>query len=82
MKMQFDDIHPRVVGFAKSSTGTDSKDCWKDVVAMVEKSIARGCTHPIQTIKEGCILHHVFGLSSSGVEQHFANASYKFSDRP
>jgi len=81
MKTQYDDIHPRVVGFAKSSTGKTSKNCWKDVTNMIAKANKRGSCHPIDSIMEGCILHHVFGISSSGVEQHFSKAGYKYSDR-
>ena len=81
MKMQYDDLHPRVVGFVKSIAGKTSKNCWKDVTNMVAKANKRGCCHPINSIMEGCILHFVFGISSSGVEQHFATTAYKFSDR-
>jgi hypothetical protein len=81
MKMQYDDLHPRVVGYAGSSVGKTSKNCWKDVADMVAKANKRGCCHPIDSIMEGSILHHMFGISSSGVEQHFAKTAYKFTDR-
>jgi hypothetical protein len=82
MKSQFDDIHPRVLGFANSSAGNSNKDCWKHVMDLARHNNKRACNlHPIESINEGCILYYVFGLSSSGVEQHFSNTGWKFRDR-
>ena len=81
MQTQFEDVHPRVIGYAKTSAGKTSKNCWKDVTDMIRQSNKRGCNHPIDVITEGSILHHVFGISSSGVEQHFSKTQFKFNDR-
>ena len=77
MKVQFDDVHPRVVGFSKSTPSATNHECWKHTIGKLEK----GGNHPIGSIREGAILDAVMGVSSSGVEQHFANTKLKFNDR-
>ena len=82
-QMQLEDILPRAIH--ESSTlhkNTDSnKSGWSEAVRKVNVHKSVKESHPTNFLVDGLVLHHVFGISSSGVEHNFSKSDYGYSNR-
>lgn len=82
-QMQLEDILPRAIH--ESSTlhkNTDSnKSGWSEAVRKVNVHRSVKANHPTNFLVDGLVLHHVFGISSSGVEHNFSKSDYGYSNR-
>ena len=82
LRAQFEDIHPRAVAHASMSSGSaDNKCAWKAVIDKIGAHRAVAQAHPTDCLQKALVLHNVLGISSSGVEQGFAQSAWGFGDR-
>ena len=83
LQQQFEDVHPRAVQLASSTAGsTDvNKSSWKSAIAKINAHTSVAMCHPTDVIKRATALYHLWGASSSGVEQDFSRAEWGFGNR-
>ena len=68
---QFEDYLPIAVDFAKS--GGESLDAWRSAIETVSKS-RLAAKHPSEALNDVLMRMGGYGVSTSGLEQHFARA--------
>ena len=69
----WEDVYPR----AKLSAGSSqsrmvNKDAWGKAISDINSQSTTARAHPTDVLMKGLVEWKVFGISSSGVEQHFS----------